>query len=56
MQGGQGLMARKPLYDDGADGSPKFWGFATIILDFTTLTSLFPDQDRSSHHQYALRT
>lgn len=31
IQGGIGLVARLPLYNDEPDG--RFWGFATVVLD-----------------------
>ena len=31
-QGGQGIAIRNPVYLEGADGSPVFWGFTIVII------------------------
>lgn len=31
-QGGQGIAVRNPVYLEGADGSPVFWGFTIVII------------------------
>ena len=31
-QGGQGMAIRNPVYLEGADGSPVFWGFTIVII------------------------
>ena len=33
-QGGQGLVARLPVYLDDAQGQAAFWGFANVVLRF----------------------
>ena len=54
-QGGRALIAHKPLYDRVKWHEKEFWGFATVVLDFTTLTNLFPEQNQQGQYQYALR-
>ena len=55
LQGGKGLIARKPLYDEGADGAKLFWRFAVIVLDFGSLTNLLPRAHEDSRHLFAMR-
>jgi len=55
LQGGQGLIARQPLYDVTAEGQQSFWGFATIVLDFAAVTNLFSAQNEQALYRYALR-
>lgn len=31
-QGGQGIAIRNPVYLEGSDGSPVFWGFTIVII------------------------
>ncbi|KIN69439.1 PAS/PAC sensor hybrid histidine kinase [Sulfitobacter donghicola DSW-25 = KCTC 12864 = JCM 14565] len=42
VQGGVGLIARKPIFDVSEQNQKQFWGFAIIVIDFTAVTSLFP--------------
>ncbi|MBE0622026.1 MAG: PAS domain S-box protein, partial [Burkholderiales bacterium] len=32
VQGGQGLVGRFPVFLDGAEGKPIFWGFALVVM------------------------
>ncbi|MEP3639932.1 MAG: ATP-binding protein [Paracoccaceae bacterium] len=56
IQGGVGLIARKPIFEQ-----EQFWGFATVVIDFAAVTSLFPQNAEEgmqpTRHQnlYALR-
>ena len=43
VQGGVGLIARKPIFDLSERNQKRFWGFATIVIDFDAVTSLFPE-------------
>jgi PAS domain S-box-containing protein len=43
IQGGVALIARKPIYDLTETNQKQFWGFATIVIDFAAVTSLFPE-------------
>ena len=54
-QGGLGLIARKPLYETAPNGSNEFWGFATIVLDFSTVSNLLARPKEQSQYRYALR-
>ncbi len=61
VQGGVGLIARKPIFDISAQKQKQFWGFATIVIDFAAVTSLFPEYAvegaprASGQNLYALR-
>lgn len=61
IQGGVGLIARKPIFDISAQKQKQFWGFATIVIDFAAVTSLFPEYAAkgspraSGQNFYALR-
>ena len=34
VQGGEGAVGRLPVFLDGADGKPVFWGFVTVLMRF----------------------
>ena len=61
VQGGVGLIARKPIFDISEQKQKQFWGFATIVIDFAAVTSLFPEYAvkgaprASGQNIYALR-
>ncbi len=38
-QGGQGLVARLPIFLPAPGGGERFWGFATVVIDFPTLVA-----------------
>lgn len=50
VQGGTGIIARNPIYVDG-----KFWGFVTILIDFPTFLSGYPELQIASDIEYGLR-
>ncbi|HEY0719990.1 MAG TPA: ATP-binding protein [Gammaproteobacteria bacterium] len=37
VQGGTGLVVRKPIYLPQPDGSEQFWGLATVVIDWPQL-------------------
>jgi len=37
VQGGRGLIARYPVYEDEADGNRRFWGIASAVIDLDKL-------------------
>ena len=36
-QGGEGLVARQPVFVADGSGGERFWGFATVLLDFQSV-------------------
>ncbi|MCF3642653.1 EAL domain-containing protein [Rhizobium sp. TRM95111] len=37
VQGGRGLIARYPVFNDAADGGKRFWGIASAVIDLEKL-------------------
>jgi len=54
LQGGTGLIARKPLYNYQPK-TPEFWGFITVILDLDNLLGEAGLNVQTSTLEYALR-
>ena len=55
VQGGYGLIGRLPIFTTDAAGGEKFWGFATIIVDFPVLLAESGSLSSASAVRYALR-
>ncbi|MEP1766037.1 MAG: ATP-binding protein [Sulfitobacter sp.] len=55
IQGGAGLVARKPIYQNGKVGREHFWGFATVVLDFHAITNVLTHTKAFETHHFALR-
>lgn len=55
LQGGRGLVGRSPIFT-GAGDTERFWGFATVVLNFDEVLYLANlDQDIVGEHRIALR-
>ena len=54
-QGGRILIGRLPIFAPGAKSKEAFWGFATIIIDFTVLIAETELLSAASSLRYALR-
>ncbi|MES2296086.1 MAG: diguanylate cyclase [Pseudomonadota bacterium] len=50
VQGSTGIIARNPIYVDGA-----FWGFVTILVDFPTFLEAYPELSNHQDIDFALR-
>ena len=58
IQGGKGLVARRPLFtrDEDAGGAIKdFWGFATVVLDFEPMVRGINGHIAGSIYDVAIR-
>ena len=53
IQGGIGIVARRPLFMPGDDGA--FWGFATVILDFPPIVQGVKQHAEHSDYLVAIR-
>ncbi len=53
-QGGTGLIARKPLFIRDSVAEKSFWGFATVVMDFSVVTDVFSALPEDNRFQYAL--
>ena len=54
IQGGQGLIARQPLYD-GEGGQGAFWGFATVVISWEPIAQMLGKVLSGSGYEIALR-
>lgn len=52
-QGGLGIIGRSPIFTQTASGTDKFWGFATVVLDFNEIL-LLADLPTSKINGYEL--
>lgn len=55
VQGGLALIGRLPVFVEDNFGREKFWGFATVIIDFPTLLTESATLSATSSLRYALR-
>lgn len=37
LQGGTALVARRPIFEEVAEGREQFWGFATVLVDYDAM-------------------
>lgn len=54
FQGGIGLVARNPIYIDGG-GQRRFWGLASIILDYDRFLENLPALTQDPDVEFAIR-
>lgn len=54
VQGGMGLVARDPIYT-GTGKRRRFWGFATVVLDYPTFIHNIPALEDDPDVEYAIR-